>query len=180
MLSIFLGTSMQKRAMGLLLLLLFLAYLVIYLFELHLSLLVILLLPQCTCGNFSCIYHMWYFRFSPSLSFCTLLCCLSIYLACFRIGYSLVIDIVFHLHWIIGCLIFLTPQSGCDTKALPYLKEEMHRIFIREKNYRQELWKNGIVRSSRMSPRKCPMYVGTEEVLFYSCGSFQLQHVNCF
>jgi len=42
----------------------------------------------------------------------------------------------------------------------------MCRIFIREKKCREELWRKGIVRSSRMLAKKHPMYVGTEEVTF--------------
>ncbi|ONK64081.1 uncharacterized protein A4U43_C07F21890 [Asparagus officinalis] len=60
-------------------------------------------------------------------------------------------------------LLCVVSKNGCDNKALPYLEEEMHRIFAREKKCREELWKNGIVRSSRMLSRKQPMYVGTEE-----------------
>lgn len=60
-------------------------------------------------------------------------------------------------------LLCVVSKNDCDTKALPYLREEMHRIFIREKRCREELWKNGTIRSSKMSPRRQPTYVGTEE-----------------
>ena len=40
--------------------------------------------------------------------------------------------------------------------------------FFKEKSWREKLWKNGIIKSSRMGPRKCPQYVGTEEVGFFS------------
>ncbi|RVX08998.1 hypothetical protein CK203_013816 [Vitis vinifera] len=55
-------------------------------------------------------------------------------------------------------------QNDCDSKALPYLKKELHRIYAKEKNCREGLWSNGIIKSSPMSPKKCPEFVGTEEV----------------
>ncbi|KAL6986237.1 hypothetical protein U1Q18_019605, partial [Sarracenia purpurea var. burkii] len=55
-------------------------------------------------------------------------------------------------------------QSEFDSKAFPYLQKELLRIYDKEKAWRQRLWRNGIVRSSPMSPRKHPEYVGTEEV----------------
>lgn len=57
-------------------------------------------------------------------------------------------------------------QNGSDTKALPYLKGELERVFMREKTCREELWINGIVRSSFMPPKSHPEFVGTEEVYF--------------
>lgn len=53
-----------------------------------------------------------------------------------------------------------------DSRGSSYLKKELLRISDREKSWREKLWKNGIVKSSRLAPRKCPQYVGTEEVLF--------------
>lgn len=47
---------------------------------------------------------------------------------------------------------------------LPYMKEEMIKIFSREKESREELWKHGIVKSSQMPPHKHPEYMGIEEV----------------
>ncbi|XP_072993424.1 lysine-specific demethylase JMJ17 [Typha latifolia] len=60
-------------------------------------------------------------------------------------------------------LLLVVAKNGCDAKALPYLKGEMHRIFTREERCREELWLNGIVRSSLMSPKKHPDDVGSEE-----------------
>ncbi|WOL18229.1 lysine-specific demethylase 5B [Canna indica] len=60
-------------------------------------------------------------------------------------------------------LLCVVVKSGCSTKAFPYLKEEMQRVFAREKKCREELWVNGVVRSSKMHPKKHPNYVGTEE-----------------
>ncbi|XP_010934762.1 lysine-specific demethylase JMJ17 [Elaeis guineensis] len=60
-------------------------------------------------------------------------------------------------------LLYAVSKNGCDTKALPYLEEEMRRVFAREKRCREELWINGVVRSSLIHPKKHPTYVGTEE-----------------
>ncbi|XP_020527065.1 lysine-specific demethylase 5B isoform X1 [Amborella trichopoda] len=60
-------------------------------------------------------------------------------------------------------LLCVVAKSSCNTKALPYLKKEMLRVFSKEKTQREKLWKIGTVRSSMMSPRKQPEYVGTEE-----------------
>ncbi|XP_039134068.1 uncharacterized protein LOC120271455 isoform X1 [Dioscorea cayenensis subsp. rotundata] len=60
-------------------------------------------------------------------------------------------------------LLYVVAKNGYDAKVWPYLKKEMHRIFAREKRFREELWQNGIVRSSQMSPKKHPEYVGDEE-----------------
>ncbi|URE27971.1 JmjC domain, hydroxylase [Musa troglodytarum] len=62
-------------------------------------------------------------------------------------------------------LLCVAVKSDCDSKALPYLKEEMQMVFVREKKYREQLWVNGIVRSSPMCPKKHPNYVGCEETL---------------
>ncbi|KAG6405770.1 hypothetical protein SASPL_133364 [Salvia splendens] len=58
--------------------------------------------------------------------------------------------------------IFLS-QSEFDNGVSPYLKEELLRIYNNERTWRERLWKNGITRSSRMTPRVQPDYVGTEE-----------------
>ncbi|KAJ0966679.1 hypothetical protein J5N97_023596 [Dioscorea zingiberensis] len=60
-------------------------------------------------------------------------------------------------------LLYVVAKNCYDAKVWPYLKKEMCRIFGREKRYREELWQNGIVRSSLMSPKKHPEYVGDEE-----------------
>ncbi|XP_042381828.1 lysine-specific demethylase 5B-like isoform X1 [Zingiber officinale] len=60
-------------------------------------------------------------------------------------------------------LLCVAIKNGCDAKAFSYLKEEMQRVFDREKKCREELWVNGIVRSLQMHPKKHPHYVGTEE-----------------
>ncbi|KAK1289188.1 putative lysine-specific demethylase JMJ14 [Acorus calamus] len=60
-------------------------------------------------------------------------------------------------------LLCVVAKSACDTKAMTYLKLEMHRLLDKEKTCREQLWRNGIVKSSPMSPRKHPEYVGTED-----------------
>ncbi|KAJ7952318.1 Transcription factor jumonji (JmjC) domain protein [Quillaja saponaria] len=60
-------------------------------------------------------------------------------------------------------LLCVVAQSDCDRRAFPYLKKELLRIYAKEKSWREKLWRNGITKSSPMSPRNCPQYVGTEE-----------------
>ncbi|OVA13119.1 ARID/BRIGHT DNA-binding domain [Macleaya cordata] len=61
------------------------------------------------------------------------------------------------------CVVAKVEGSGCDAKVSSYLKKELLRIFAKEKTWRERLWRNGIVKTSVMSPRKHPDYVGTEE-----------------
>lgn len=61
-------------------------------------------------------------------------------------------------------LLCVVAQYGdVDSRGSSYLKMELLKISDREKSWREKLWKNGIVKSSRLSPRKCPRYVGTED-----------------
>ncbi|KAL4603864.1 hypothetical protein ACB092_10G153600 [Castanea dentata] len=60
-------------------------------------------------------------------------------------------------------LLCVAAKSDCNRRVSSYLKEELLRIYTNEKSCRERLWKNGIIKSSPMSPRKCPEYVGTEE-----------------
>ncbi|KAK9276591.1 hypothetical protein L1049_006126 [Liquidambar formosana] len=60
-------------------------------------------------------------------------------------------------------LLCVVAKSDCNSKVSPYLEKELLRIYVKEKTWRQQLWKNGIVNSSPISPRKHPEYVGTEE-----------------
>lgn len=54
-------------------------------------------------------------------------------------------------------------RRECNEEVSPYLKKELLRIFNKEKTWRERLWRFGIVRSSRMSSRKHPESVGSEE-----------------
>lgn len=56
-------------------------------------------------------------------------------------------------------------QNGVDTESLSYLKGEIERLFVKEKKCRDELWINGIVKSSAMSSKSNPNFIGSEEVL---------------
>lgn len=56
-------------------------------------------------------------------------------------------------------------QGEFDSRVSTYLKKELVRIHNKEKTWREKLWRNGIIRSSPMSPREQPEYVGTEEVI---------------
>ncbi|KAJ0048148.1 hypothetical protein Pint_15199 [Pistacia integerrima] len=60
-------------------------------------------------------------------------------------------------------LCVVAKQSDRDSKALPYLKNELLRIYTKERMCREQLWKKGIIKSTPMCPRKCPEYVGTVE-----------------
>ncbi|XP_044485625.1 lysine-specific demethylase 5A isoform X2 [Mangifera indica] len=60
-------------------------------------------------------------------------------------------------------LLCVVAKSDCDSKALPYLKSELLRIYAKEKMWRELLWKKGIIKSSPMIPWKYPEYVGTVE-----------------
>ncbi|XP_031381205.1 lysine-specific demethylase 5B [Punica granatum] len=60
-------------------------------------------------------------------------------------------------------LLYVVAKSICDGQISPFLKKELLRIYNKEKTWRERLWKSGIIRSSPMSPRKYPEFVGTEE-----------------
>ncbi|XP_020978798.1 lysine-specific demethylase 5B isoform X1 [Arachis ipaensis] len=61
-------------------------------------------------------------------------------------------------------LLCVVAQHGdVDSRVSSYLKKELLRISDKEKSWREKLWKDGIIKYSRMTPRKCPQYVGTEE-----------------
>ncbi|OIV94904.1 hypothetical protein TanjilG_22101 [Lupinus angustifolius] len=61
-------------------------------------------------------------------------------------------------------LLCVVAQYGdVDSRGYSYLKKELLRILDKEKSWREKLWKSGITKSSRMAPRSCPQYVGTEE-----------------
>lgn len=68
----------------------------------------------------------------------------------------------------IGFLFFLCTifslQNDIDARLSAYLKTELHRIYDREKTWRERLWRNGITTSSLMMSRKRPEDVGAEEV----------------
>ncbi|XVF51494.1 hypothetical protein PTKIN_Ptkin04bG0189600 [Pterospermum kingtungense] len=60
-------------------------------------------------------------------------------------------------------LLCVVAKSDWDSKASAYLRKELHRIYTKERTWRERLWRSGITRSSPMSPRKSPEFVGTEE-----------------
>lgn len=61
-------------------------------------------------------------------------------------------------------LLFVLAKNGIDSKSLPFLTEEMKRVFQREKKHREDLWVSGVVRSKWMSTKIHSEYVGNEEV----------------
>ncbi|XWS61780.1 hypothetical protein CRYUN_Cryun07bG0155000 [Craigia yunnanensis] len=60
-------------------------------------------------------------------------------------------------------LLCAVAKSDWDSKVSAYLRKELLRIYTKERTWRERLWKSGITRSSPMSPRKSPEFVGTEE-----------------
>ncbi|XP_062233943.1 lysine-specific demethylase JMJ17-like isoform X2 [Phragmites australis] len=60
-------------------------------------------------------------------------------------------------------LLYVVAKNGVDSESLPHLKGEIERLFIKERRCREELWINGIVKSSPMSPRSNPDFIGSEE-----------------
>ncbi|XP_073316103.1 lysine-specific demethylase JMJ17 [Primulina huaijiensis] len=60
-------------------------------------------------------------------------------------------------------LLCVAAKNDIDARLSAYLKAELHRIYDREKTWRERLWRNGITRSSPMVSRKRPEYVGAEE-----------------
>ncbi|KAI4326962.1 hypothetical protein L6164_019472 [Bauhinia variegata] len=60
-------------------------------------------------------------------------------------------------------LCVVAQYSDINDRVSPYLKKELLRISDREKSWREKLWRNGIIKFSRMASRECPQYVGTEE-----------------
>ncbi|XP_022159885.1 lysine-specific demethylase 5A isoform X2 [Momordica charantia] len=60
-------------------------------------------------------------------------------------------------------LICVIAKMDCNGGVSPYLKKELLRIYSKEKIWREQLWKSGIIRSSPLPPRKCPEYISTEE-----------------
>ncbi|XP_010545786.1 PREDICTED: lysine-specific demethylase 5C isoform X2 [Tarenaya hassleriana] len=60
-------------------------------------------------------------------------------------------------------LCVVAKQGDYNIKVSTHLKKELLRMYTKEKNWRERLQRSGILRSSPMSPRKCPEYVGTEE-----------------
>ncbi|WVZ78347.1 hypothetical protein U9M48_026076 [Paspalum notatum var. saurae] len=60
-------------------------------------------------------------------------------------------------------LLYVVAKNGVDAESLPHLKGEIERLFIKERRLREELWVNGIVKSSSMLPRSNPNFIGSEE-----------------
>ncbi|CAN6162576.1 unnamed protein product [Urochloa humidicola] len=60
-------------------------------------------------------------------------------------------------------LLYVVAKNGVDTESLPHLKGEIERLFMNERKRREELWINGIVKSSPMLPRINPNFIGSEE-----------------
>jgi histone demethylase JARID1 len=69
-------------------------------------------------------------------------------------------------------IIKVLKQGDFDSKASPHIKKEMRRIYTNEKSWRERIWRSGIIKSSPMPLRKCPEYVGTEEVILYLMHSY--------
>lgn len=60
-------------------------------------------------------------------------------------------------------LLCVVAKSEFDSRASKYLRPELLRIYNKEKAWREKLWKNGILSSAPLSPKKHPEHIGTEE-----------------
>ncbi|KAH0857217.1 hypothetical protein HID58_085478, partial [Brassica napus] len=61
-------------------------------------------------------------------------------------------------------LLCVVAKANCyDGKGSIHLKKELLRIYSKEKTWREQLWKSGILRSSPMFLPECPDSVGIEE-----------------
>ncbi|KAF3569346.1 hypothetical protein DY000_02012283 [Brassica cretica] len=60
-------------------------------------------------------------------------------------------------------LCVVAKANCCDGKGSIHLKKELLRIYSKEKTWREQLWKSGILRSSPMFLPECPDSVGIEE-----------------
>lgn len=60
-------------------------------------------------------------------------------------------------------LLCVVAKSNFDSRASVYLRKELIRVYEKEKTWRERLWKDGIIHSSTMSPRKHPEHVGSED-----------------
>ncbi|KAK4400820.1 Lysine-specific demethylase 5C, partial [Sesamum angolense] len=58
---------------------------------------------------------------------------------------------------------YIPLQSEFDSRASTFLEKELLRIYNNEKTSRERLWRNGIIKSSPMTPRVKPEHVGSEE-----------------
>ncbi|XP_010418373.1 PREDICTED: lysine-specific demethylase 5A-like isoform X1 [Camelina sativa] len=60
-------------------------------------------------------------------------------------------------------LCVVAKENCCNNEGSIHLKKELLRIYSKEKNWREQLWKSGILRSSPMFVPECPDSVGIEE-----------------
>ncbi|KAH9620864.1 hypothetical protein KSS87_016795 [Heliosperma pusillum] len=60
-------------------------------------------------------------------------------------------------------LLFVVAKIGCDAKVAPFVIKELVRVISKEKMWREQLWRKGLVKTFVMSPRKQPDYVGIVE-----------------
>ncbi|GLU05801.1 hypothetical protein SLE2022_228800 [Rubroshorea leprosula] len=59
-------------------------------------------------------------------------------------------------------LLCVVAKSDWDSKASPYLRKELLRMYTKERSWREKLWKCGMIRSSPMPPKKSSEYVGSD------------------
>jgi hypothetical protein len=50
--------------------------------------------------------------------------------------------------------VYAVAKSGCSKEALPFLKKELVRIINNKRIHREQLWRKGVVRGSRMTSLK--------------------------
>uniref|UniRef100_A0A0D9WUG4 [Histone H3]-trimethyl-L-lysine(4) demethylase n=1 Tax=Leersia perrieri TaxID=77586 RepID=A0A0D9WUG4_9ORYZ len=66
-------------------------------------------------------------------------------------------------------LLYVVAKNGVENESLSYLLGEIERLFVKEKKCREELWVNGIIKSSLMPPKKNPNFIGSEEHWKHLC-----------
>ncbi|KAL8498431.1 hypothetical protein ACS0TY_021673 [Phlomoides rotata] len=66
-------------------------------------------------------------------------------------------------------LLCVVAKGELDSRVSTYLKKEFLRVYNNEKTWREQLWRNGIIKSSPMTPRMKPDYVCTDEEMCVIC-----------
>jgi histone demethylase JARID1 len=59
--------------------------------------------------------------------------------------------------------IYVVAKSGCSKESLPFLKKELVCIINNKRIHREQLWRKGVVRGSRMTSLKNIEFVGGTE-----------------
>lgn len=60
-------------------------------------------------------------------------------------------------------LVCVIAKNAQGSEISPWVKKELNHIITIEQKQRERLWKNGVIRSSRIAPHKIPEVIGMEE-----------------